>query len=220
MTKPTRFSYKPVGHAVPALKSRVVELCDKLELLPPNQLAERSGASYLELGQSRGEFHLELLGTSIVVTYPDFHAINLNSASPLPVFIHALVLYYFLHSDGTLPTGKWISFANLPEGRIYSSAFQGYTGNELVTNFGMNMDGFCAACENAGGNSVIFGDASYCFQAFPRMNLLVVYNLGDDDFPSVCKLLFDGNAGHYLPTEAFAILGSLLTQKILKAVRR
>ena len=219
MTIPRRFSYKPVGHAVPALKSRVDELRAKLELILPNQLAERSGASYLELGQGRGEFHLELLGTSIIVTYPDFCAITVNTASPLPVFKHALVLYYFLHSNETLPAGRWISFTGLPEGRIYSTAFQGYTGDEIVRTFGMNMDLFCAACENAGGDSVVFGDTSYCFQALPRINLLVVYNLGDEDFPSICKLLFDGNAGLYLPTEACAILGSLLTQKILKAVR-
>jgi hypothetical protein len=110
--------------------------------------------------------------------------------------------------------GKWISFTDLPEGRIYSSAFQGYTGDEVAKTFGMNKDGFCAACEKAGGVPVEFGDASYRFKALPRMNLLLVYRLGDEDFPTTCKLLFDANAGHYLPTEACAILGSSLARNV------
>jgi hypothetical protein len=176
--------------------------------------------SYLELGQGRGEFHFALLGTSIVITYPDFHAIATNTDTALPAYKQALVLYYFLQSDGAPPAGRWISFADLPEGRFYSSAFQGYTGDNLAKTFGINMAGFCAACERSGGVPVKYGDASYCFHALPRMDLMVVYHLGDEDFPSTCKLLFDGNAGHYLPAEARAILGSSLVQKVLKVVGR
>jgi hypothetical protein len=216
MATPTRFPFKQVGHAGPALESRVDELRGRLSLVPPTLLAERTGAAYLELGQGRGEFHFTFLDTSIVLTYPDFHATVASTDSPLPGFKQALLIYYFLHSDGTPPAGNWVSFADLPEGRVYSTAFQGYTGDELSKTFRMNMDAFCAACQNAGGSPVSFGDAAYRFSAFPRMDLLIVYHLGDEDFPSTCKLLFDASASHYLPAEACAILGSSLTQKILR----
>jgi hypothetical protein len=217
MTTPTRFPFKQVGHAGSALESRVDELRGRLSLIPPTLLAERTGASYLELGQGRGEFHLALLGASIVLTYPDFRATLAPTDTPLPAFKQALLIYYFLQSDGAPLTGKWVSFADLPEGRTYDPAFQGYTGDLLAKTFLLDLDAFRTACQKADGSPFAFGDAAYRFSAFPRMDLLVVYHLGDEDFPSTCKLLFDASAGHYLPAEACAILGSSLTQKILRA---
>jgi hypothetical protein len=220
MTTPTRFPFKQVGHAGPALESRVDELRGCLSLVPPTLLAERTGASYIDLGPGRGEFHLALLSASIVLTYPDFHATIASTDTPLPAFKQALLIYYFLQSDGALLAGKWVSFADLSDGRTYDSAFQGYTGNLLAKTFLLDLDVFHSACQKADGAPFAFGDAAYRFSAFPRMDLLVVYHLGDEDFPSTCKLLFDASAEHYLSVEPRAILGSLLTQKILRASKK
>jgi hypothetical protein len=75
---------------------------------------------------------------------------------------------------------------------------------------------FKSSCGKAGGQSVEVGDASFIFQALPRLPLMVTYWLGDDDFPSSCKILFDSSATHYLPIDGCAILGSMLTRMILK----
>ncbi|MDL1911699.1 DUF3786 domain-containing protein, partial [Chloroflexi bacterium CFX6] len=55
------------------------------------------------------------------------------------------------------------------------------------------------------------------FQPLPRVPLMTTYWLGDEDFPSSCKILFDESATHYLPIDACAILGSMLTRKIIAA---
>ncbi len=214
MQPPSRFPFKNVGHAEPALESRVDELCGRLSLVPPALLAERTGAAYLELGQGRGEFHLFLFDVSVILTYPDFNAVT-SSGDRLSPMKRALLVYYFVTSDGIPPGGDWISFADLPEGRVYTSAFQGYSGKELAKAFGLDMTAFQRACEKLGGVLAPFGDASYRFHTLPRLDLLVVYHLGDEDFPSSCNILFDSNASHYLPTEACAIAGSMLTRKIL-----
>jgi hypothetical protein len=219
MYSPSRFPFKQVGHAGPALESRVDELRGSLRLIPPSLLAERAGAAYLPLGQGRGEFHLALLGAQLVLTYPDFQALT-AADNPLPVMKQALLLYYFLTSDGVPPAGNWVSFADLPDGRVYASAFQGYSGDELAKVFGLDLRTFQSACESLNGVPHSLGDAAYGFQALPRLDTLVVYHLGDEDFPSTCKVLFDSNTQHYLPTEACAILGSMLTQKILRATNQ
>jgi len=215
MTTPARFPFKPVGHATPALESRVDELRGRLSALPPTTLIERTGADYIELGQGRGEFHLSLLSTPLTLTYPDFRA----TKDALPAFKQALLIYYFAHSDGTPPAGEWVSFADLPDGRIYSSAFQGYTGDLLAKTFLLDLDAFRAACHKTDGVPVPFGDAAFRFRALPRVDLLLVYHLGDEDFPSTCKMLFDAHTGHYLPAEACAVLGSSLAQKVLREAR-
>ena len=215
MNTPSRFPFKQAGHAEPALESRLDEVRSRLEPVPPNLLAERTGAAYLELGQGRGEFHLSLLGAQVVVTYPDFRALTAADET-LPVVKQALLVYYFQTSNGAPLTGHWISFTDLTDGRVYTSAFQGYTGDELAKAFLLDLAAFRTACEKTGGQSVPLGDVACRFSSLPRLDLLIVYHLGDEDFPSSCKVLFDANTNHYLPTEACAILGSMLTQKILR----
>jgi hypothetical protein len=44
---------------------------------------------------------------------------------------------------------------------------------------------------------------------------MVVYWLGDEDFPPSARVLFDASAGQHLPTDAFALLGSTLTHRLI-----
>ena len=135
----------------------------------------------------------------------------------LPLPFQAVLAYYFHTSDGTSLTGQWVSFADLPDGRMYNSAFQGYSGDEMVKVFGLDMDAFKSACEKSGGVATPSGDAGYIFYALPCLPMLVNYWCGDEDFPSSCKILFDSSASHYLPTDVCAILGSMLTRKVIKS---
>jgi len=214
MQPANRFSFDHANHAGPALESRADELRDRLSLVPPNLLVERTGAPYLEVGQGRGEFHFAFFDSQVILTYPEF-TLATASGDPLASIKRALLVYYFVTADGIRPGGEWTSFADLPEGRVYATAFQGYSGNELAKTFGLDIASFQAACEKLGGILSPYGDASYRFRALPHFDMLVVYHLGDDDFPSSCNILFDATAGHYLPTEACAVIGSMLTRKII-----
>jgi hypothetical protein len=194
--------------------SRVDELRSALRLLDPELVAVRSGVSYLTLGPDRGELHIPMWGNVCVLSFPELHGYNCYDEN-LSDFQEALFLYYLLTADGTPLTGKWVSFADLPDGRTYNAAFQSYSGDELVKTFGFNLDEFKATCSKIGGEPVDIGSASFIFQSLPRVPLMLTYWLGDEDFPSSCKVLFDESASHYLPIDACAILGSMLTRKIL-----
>ncbi len=210
MSKPANKSQPPK----PALASRVEELRAIARQVPAEVLDKHTGANYQ--GQSgRGAFHFSMFGVPTVVTYPDLIAFNAAN-NELPLHLQGILVYYFQTSDGSPLTGEWVSFADLPNGRMYNQAFQGYSGNELVKIFGLDVDAFKSACERGGGVAAPYGDAAYIFYALPRLPLLVNYWCGDEDFPSSCKVLFDKAVSHYLPTDVCAILGSILTGKIAK----
>jgi hypothetical protein len=179
-------------------------------------VAARSSSSWLLLGPGRGEVHLPLWGKACILCWPELKGCN-DKDDRLSDFQLALLLYYLLTADGAPLTGKWVSFADLPDGRMYNAAFQGYSGDEVMKAFGFDLDGFKSACLKAGGEPVETGSASFIFQALPRVSLMLTYWLGDEDFPSSCKVLFDKSASHYLPIDACAILGSTLAQKVIKA---
>jgi hypothetical protein len=191
------------------LASRLHELRSTLRLRDPSLVAARSGISYLTLGPDRGELHVPLWEKMCILPWPELHNDSLSE------FQQTLLLYYLATADDASLADKWVSFAELPDGRMYNAAFQGYSGDEVVRKFGLDLAAFKSACLHSEGKPVEIGSASFIFQALPRVPLLATYWLGDEDFPSSCKILFDESACHYLPIDACAILGSMLTRKLI-----
>ncbi|MFZ5911083.1 MAG: DUF3786 domain-containing protein [Chloroflexota bacterium] len=212
MSKPDESPHLPK----PGLALRVDELRAALRLAPVDLLVERTGSTFHALDSGRGEFRLSLFDSPLTVSFPGLVAYQKNG-DPFPPHIQALIIYYFHTADGAPLAREWVSFADLPDGRIYDPAFQGYSGNEVVKAFGLDVERFRHACEKAGGRPENFGDAAYVFQALPRLPLLVNFWFGDEDFPSTCKILFDRSLSHYLPTDVAAILGGMLARRLARS---
>lgn len=152
----------------------------------------------------------------MTVGWPDLVARN-EAGTAAPSFVQALLAYYFHTCDGTKPTGRWVSFSELPEGTFYVPAFTGYTGGRLQRHFGNDITAFERAAVASGGRSVPFADRSFVFGALPYVSLLVACWLGDEDFPSSYSVLFDAAAGRHLTTDACAVLGSALAKRLTRA---
>ena len=196
---------------------RIGELRASLSQTNPILLANRTEVLYQPLEDGRGEFLLPFWEHQVLLTYPDFKAYLLPERKPASSFNLAMLLYYFSTADGALLTGHWIAFSELPDGRFYAQAFQSYTGQELARAFQGDSAGFARAALGLGGQAQSLGDASFSFLPLPRVPLLVAFWQGDEDFPASFQVLFDASAPHYLPTDAFAILGSTITHRLIYA---
>lgn len=201
---------------------RLDELSAALADKNPLRIAEAAGAHYLPGNENHpgdGQLILTLWGRPIRIAGPEWEAYPAGEKQPLSAFDQALLLYYLTTADGEPLSGVWIAFSDLPDGRFYNQAFQGYTGKELARAFQDDRAGFERAAQALGGVRQPLGDAAFAFQALPRVPLMAVFWQGDEDFPSACQVLFDAAASHYLPTDAYAILGSTLTRRLIKARR-
>lgn len=76
-----------------------------------------------------------------------------------------------------------------------------------------------AAARAAGGDALTLGDVSFRFVALPRVDVAVLVWAGDDEEPGEARVLFDANAGHYLPAEDLAGLGGQLAHRLAGAAR-
>ena len=166
-----------------------------------------------------GQLILSLWGRPIRIACPEWQAYPVGEENPLSAYDQALLLYYLTIADGEPLSGEWIAFSDLPDGRFYNQAFQGYSGKELARAFQDDRAAFERAAQALDGLRKPLGDAAYMFQALPRVPLMAVFWQGDEEFPSTCQVLFDAAARHYLPTDAYAILGSTLTRRLIKARR-
>lgn len=203
------------------LAERVQSLKVQLKDANPVELAGRTGCAFHSLATGSGEFRFYLWGRPVSLTYPDFRLLEeetreVSPRTELPTFLQALVLYYFSTCDGAPVSGRWISFTELPDGRFYTRAFQGYTGQEIVRAFQDDLESFDKAAERLEGKPFDLGSAAYAFQVLPHVPISVVYWQGDEDFPSTCQILFDAAVSHHLPTDACAIMGSTLSRWLIR----
>jgi hypothetical protein len=199
-----------------SLLIRVDELRSLLRLSDPIVLAQRIAGRYLESHPGEGSLHLSLWGREVSLSFPALIAFD-ESGRELNPASQALLVYHVYTSDGSPAAGHFIAFSELPDGKFYAQAFQGYTGDELRRHFGDDGLRFDGAARKQGGQAYPLGDAAFAFQFLPRLVLLVVFWAGDDDLPPSYQVLFDAAASHHLPTDACAIAGSMLTRRLMAA---
>ncbi|MBI2954249.1 MAG: DUF3786 domain-containing protein [Chloroflexi bacterium] len=181
----------------------------------PLTLARNTGTTF---DAEISGFEVTVLGRDFVLPYPSFvareAAVEHHEGS---AWVQALLIHYFRTADGTPLQHRWISFRELPGGMLYEKAFQSYTGDKLAKAFGNDLDRFSDACRRLRADRAPLGDVSYLFRALPQVLVLVAYWAGDEEFPPTAKMLFDESACHYLPTDAYAALGSRLCNTVLHA---
>jgi hypothetical protein len=219
----TPFIHRPTGNR--PLAEKIDQLRQQAQALDPNELAMRIGAEFIPA--DRAVLQIPWWGQNLHLLWPELIPEDLGNA-PVRDDILALLLYHFLISRGEPLTGRWISFSELPDGKFYAQAYQGYSGNVLQTAFSNDQSAFERAASSAGGKRLSIlqspeqsgssglPDSAFVFQPLPRLALLAVMWPGDEDFPATYQVIFDASAPQHLPTDVCAILGGMLARRIVR----
>ncbi len=205
-----------LGDSPNPLGNRIDEIRASLRSKNPDSLAYRTGSIYTPKSQDSGEFKLTYWSREVSIQFPEFCGVFTDTSAPLNTFDMTMLAYYFDVCDGQPMLGEWIAFNQIPGGLFYAQAFQGYSGDLLAKTFGNDSEAFQVANERLGGRREFFGNLAYSYQVLPRVPIMVVCWLGDEEFPPSYRILFDANAHHHLVTDAYAILGSHLTRKVIQ----
>ncbi|MGC8872893.1 MAG: DUF3786 domain-containing protein [Chloroflexia bacterium] len=178
--------------------------------------AETAGVAFVDLGGGRGRFEIPVLGRPYRISWPELHAESETGETASPV-LQILLLHYLLTSDGITPRGEWVSFRDLPDGRVYYRAFREGSELRLLGRFGNDITGFCRAAEALGGKPLPLADHAFAFQVLPRLPMAVLLWEGDEEFSPEIRILFDTSAANYLPTEDLAVIARYLTGCLIRA---
>lgn len=174
-------------------------------------MSRNSGAVY-----EGKEFSVRFLNENYLISYPegDIKDYGERKASPE---IQILLLHYLSGSKDIPPSGKLISFRELPGGVSYEKAFYDRAVVPIIREFEDRPEGFISSSERLGGTRLEIGDFAYAIPALPRIPLTYVLNLGDEEIPSAANLLFDSSSSLHLPTEGLAALGELTTERLIES---
>lgn len=80
--------------------------------------------------------------------------------------------------------------------------------------FGEHVEEFRRACQALGGQKLPQGDAAYAFDLFDGLPMAVQLWLGDEEFPTQLRILWDENAKMYLKYETMYYAKDLMLGRI------
>jgi len=137
----------------------------------------------------------------------------------LPLIEQVITLRYLINASGMPPTGRWISFSDLPGGAPYFPAFRKRVVEPLLKCFSEAGGKLVEAAKALGGEELDYGDVGVVFQVFPKVKVAFVLWEGDEEVPSNANVLFDESVRGYLSPDDLRELGWRLVYRMIKEVR-
>ncbi len=202
-------------HTIYNLNNALAVVKEKLSRSDLKEQSRYAGASY-EDGDRGPAATVEYLGERYRVTFAGGEVSPLGSADELSLRERVFVLHYLAKAKGSLPTGRQITYRDLPGGIVYYPTFAKRTVDQLVRHFGEHPESLAPAAKAIGGRPAEIGDTGVVITAFCRVPITLVMWHGDDEFPASANLLFDGNIGDYLEPEDVTIVCEVITWRLVR----
>jgi hypothetical protein len=153
------------------------------------------------------------------VRLPEAEVTPASGAPEIPLREQILILHYLANAGGARPTGRLITYRDLPSGVVYFPTFSKRTTDQLAMRFGRDAAGLVRAAEGAGGRTGDMGDATVIIDVFPRVPITLVLWAGDDEFPARMNVLFDANITDYMEPEDVTVAYEVLTWRLIRSAR-
>jgi hypothetical protein len=87
----------------------------------------------------------------------------------------------------------------------------------IVKDFSGRVDALSHASQQLGGAPCELStayDLAMQFKALPQIDILLLFNDRDDEFPASCSVLFQGQAESYLDPESLIMVGIAFTRRL------
>jgi len=133
--------------------------------------------------------------------------------------LQVLVLHYIEGSGNAQLANRLVSYRDFEGGALYYSAFKARTIDLIIREFSRKPDLLKHIGDAIGAEPMEMGSVSFKAHFFPKMPVVIVLWLGDDEVPASANILFDANAGKILPTEDLSVMGGVLCNWIVQLER-
>ncbi len=182
---------------------------ERLIKLDPQKVAQNSGAKF---DADKKQFTIESFHKTITVTYPEYDVIPESEDQ----IVFSTILQYLEMSDGTLPTGEIIPFADIKDGMV--------RGGNLDRRAEADISKIFSGCDHEKAKKIfdtlsgeyLDSNADFCvvFRVFPHFPITLKVWLADDEFPASGRLFADKTAEHNMTAEGAVVTGEALIELI------
>ncbi len=135
-----------------------------------------------------------------------------------PIYAECVVLAKYIilcPQEPPPPFREWWTFKDFKDAAPFAGAFNSNVEKAIARNFSSRAEELKRACKALGAEQPQDISLSYeivmKFKALPTVDVLLVFNDADEEFPAEARVLFPDNADSYLDMECLAISGWLLS---------
>lgn len=141
-----------------------------------------------------------------------------------PPFGECVVLckYLLLCPNAAPSEGDWIAYRDFKDAGPLTVFFANSVEKPVAEHFEIRLTELEASCKTLGGfapDIELTYDLYMQFNALPRIPVLLLYNGADEEFPSHCTILFKQGSDKFLDAESLAILGEIISRRLIKNSR-
>ncbi|QCQ20729.1 DUF3786 domain-containing protein [Desulfoglaeba alkanexedens] len=169
----------------------------QLEAMEPERICSNAQVAF---NRDAGAYEVPFLSGTLRC-YPALRrveALRPLPSSKLDFQLHLVLLHYLLEAKPGGLSGKWVSEKDLPGGHLFFRGCHAFPTARLLEAFGEDPALFKRKCERLGGHPAQAGDMSFRMWPFPKVPLLFVLWLGDDEFDPALHIRFDATVHHHL----------------------
>lgn len=115
------------------------------------------------------------------------------------------LLDYVLHSEGVAPSGRWVPFRELPQGRTWAPLYERRCEQPLAMladGYSDLFDDLVRLFSGTATPPAYSADIAVTLHPFPKVPLLICYWRPEDGMDSKLHLFFDDQAERNLPVES------------------
>ncbi|MDQ1334160.1 MAG: hypothetical protein QG552_1110 [Thermodesulfobacteriota bacterium] len=182
----------------------------------PKRIADLSGAAFDPGSDGKTALRLDFLGRGVTVAWPELRISFSESGDEMPIQEQILLLHYLNGAKGAAPTGDWIAYQEVPDGKFYLDAFIRRAKNPMVGVFGNQPELLVKlATKRYGASPLNEGDLSVRVQALPLIPVALILWRGDEEFPPEGTILFDRNVSEILSAEDIAWLAGMIVYPLI-----
>lgn len=197
---------------VPEKQDPIGVLWERLAAAKPEEVAARAAVAY---DVSSGAYLVPLCGGEVRLVPTERRA---DGAGGYEATLASL--QYLLTAQDEPPAAEWVDPKSLPYGDFFFRGPHPMPTDGLEEVFGRSLEAFRQAAEALGGQPVDMGDAAYAFLALPRVPVVVILWLADDEFPARVRFLLDKHAHRQLPLDALWVLCRVLAKRLIAAANK
>jgi len=128
-----------------------------------------------------------------------------------------MVLFYLLKTKNIPLDRKWISEKDLLGGETFFRGPHALSVDLIEKKYGDNPEGFIEAGKVLGGTPVRFGDKSIAMDVFPRIPIIYILWIGDEEFPPKAGVLFDASIGSHFTLDMIWIMVHEVSKRLVEA---
>ena len=123
-----------------------------------------------------------------------------------------VVLHYLYNATPAGPTGRPISYRQLPGGNVFYGAFKRRVIDAVSRMFDRDPGAVTSALEAMGATRQ--GDNKFVIAVLPKLPVTIVLWSGDEEIPAAASVLFDETAALFLHIEDLAELGTMVVDAL------